>query len=78
MRLVLILVAGLLVACTASEDTATTADDAEKRAHEQMETAADDVQEEVHTALDKAENVEVVLDEAAQDRRDAVDDATEG
>lgn len=41
------------------------------------ETAADDVQESINTSLEKAENVENVLQDAAADRDAAIEEASD-
>ena len=74
MRFLLVLIMFAFVGCTSpSEDRAST----RNASPDDMETAADGVQETTGTALDKAQNVENVLQDSADDRHAAIEEATD-
>ncbi len=72
MRFLLILIVAAFAGCGGSSDDSVKTGDAK----DDMNTAADDVQETFHTAIDKAENVEDELAEAAAQRNKAIEEAS--
>ena len=65
MRFLLVLIVVAFAGCGAPPEDTT-------------ETAADDIQETYETSFDKAEGVEDVLQESADDRNAAIEEATGG
>ena len=72
MRLLLILIVAAFAGCGVSPDDSVIKSDEQ----DDMHTAADEAQESFGNALDKAENVEDELAEAAEQRRKAIEEAS--
>lgn len=70
MRFLLVLIVAAFAGCgSPSEDSSSS---------EEMETAVDGLQESIETSMDKAEGVEVLLQDAADARDAAIDEASDG
>lgn len=71
MRLLLILIAAGLAGCGEPQTGQS------KAPQKEMETAADEAQESIGTALDKAQGVENVLQDAANTRDAAIEESSD-
>ena len=73
MRFLLILIMFAFAGCgSPSEDDSST----QNSSSDEMETAADGVQESAETSMDKAKNVENVLQDAADSRDAAIEESS--